>query len=399
MNKVVTVNLNGNAYQVEEVAYQALQGYLDQARAKLAGNVDCAEIMTDLEQAIADKCDTFLGANHNVVSAAEMSQILQEMGPVEASPEPSAADPAADATQGGPAPAAPTRRLYRLPDQGVCGGVCAGFAAYFNVDVVWVRLIFVALVFFTGVWFAIWLVMLFVMPRATTPEEVALAYGAPFNAQDVINRAKKKYEEYGSAAADFGRRQWARHEPAVKTAASKLNQVVDDVTAKLRDGRARDGRAGSMHRAARRRSAAARARAAQRPGTSGGAQVLAGIALPVLSIASAALFVALLAALLLLTDDRSVVGWVPQMLGPVWLLPVLLLVAYLIVALPLGAARSASRRYANGGRHFGWASIVDGLLWLAVAAALGWGAYEFVPGVQSAMMQLCAASGGLLAMI
>lgn len=87
------------------------------------------------------------------------------------------------------------------------------------------------------------------------------------------------------------------------------------------------------------------------------------------------------------------------MLGPVWLLPVLLLVAYLIVALPLGAARSASRRYANGGRHFGWASIVDGLLWLAVAAALGWGAYEFVPGVQSAMMQLCAASGGLLAMI
>ncbi|MBV6418156.1 MAG: hypothetical protein CMLOHMNK_02955 [Steroidobacteraceae bacterium] len=397
MNKVVTVNLNGIAYQVEEAGYEALQAYLDLARSKLAGNVDCAEIVTDLEQAIADKCDTFLGANHNVVSATEMSQILQEMGPVEPSPEPGPADPSSAGTsQGGPSQAAPTRRLYRLPEQGVFGGVCAGLAAYFNVDVVWVRLIFVALVFFTGVWFAVWLVMLFVMPRATTPEEIALAHGAPFNAQDVINRAKKKYEEYGSAAAAFGRRQWAKHEPSVKSAASKVNHVIDDLGAKLRAGRA-----GGMHRTAhRRRRAAARARVSQQPGPPGyGAQVLAGIALPVLSTISAALFVALLAALLLLTDDRSMVGWMPEMFGPRWILPVLLLIAYLIVAMPLGAARSASRRYANGGGHFGWASVVDGLLWLAVAAALAWGVYQFVPGVQSAMAQLCGASGGLLAMI
>lgn len=191
MNKVVTVNLNGNAYQVEEAAYEALQAYLDLARTKLAGNVDCAEIVSDLEQAIADKCDTFLGANHNVVSAAEMAQILKEMGPVEASPEPEGAGPAPGTAPSGSATAAPTRRLYRLPEQGMFGGVCAGLGAYFNIDVVWVRLIFVALVFFTGVWLAVWLVMLFVMPRATTPEEVALAHGAPFNAQDVINRAKK----------------------------------------------------------------------------------------------------------------------------------------------------------------------------------------------------------------
>ncbi len=397
MNKVVTVNLNGNAYQVEEAAYEALQAYLDLARTKLAGNVDCAEIMTDIEQAIADKCDTFLGANHNVVSAAEMSQILQEMGPVEASPEPGAgtAEPAAGATQGAASPDVRTRRLYRLPEQGVFGGVCAGLAAYFNIDVVWVRRAFVALVFFTGGWFVVWVVMLFVMPRATTPEEIALAHGAPFNAQDVINRAKKKYEEYGTAAADFGRRQWARHEPAVRTAASKFNHVIDDLGAKLRAGRA-----SGMRRSAHRRRSAARARGLQRPDRPGyGAQVLAGITLPVLSIVSAALFVALLAALLLLTDDRSIVGWVPEMLGPRCFLPVLLLGAYLSVAMPLGAARSASRRYANGGGHFGWASIVDGLLWLAVAAALAWGVYEFVPGVQAAMAQLCGTAGNLVAMI
>lgn len=236
MNKVVTVNLNGNAYQVEDAAYEALRAYLEQARAKLAGNADCAEILADLEQAIADKCDTFLGAHQNVVSAAQMSVALKEMGPVEVSPEPAPADPDAAVAEDGSAPAAlaaPTRRLFRLPDQGVLGGVCAGFGAYFGVDVVWVRLLFVALTFFTGVWFAVWLVMLFVMPRASTPEEVALAHGAAFSAQDVINRAKKKYEQYGAAATDFGRRQWARHEPAVRTTASRVNRAMDHLGTKF----------------------------------------------------------------------------------------------------------------------------------------------------------------------
>lgn len=236
MNKVVTVNLNGNAYQVEEAAYDALRAYLETARARLAGNADCAEIMTDLEQAIADKCDSFLGAHQNVVNSAQMSVVLKEMGPVEVSPGPSAAEPEAGVAQGGSeaaATAAPTRRLFRLPDQGVFGGVCAGISAYFGVDVVWVRLIFVALTFFTGVWFVAWLVMLFVMPRASTPEEVALAHGAPFNAQDVINRAKKKYEQYGAAAADFGRRQWAQHEPAVRATAARVNRAMDKLGTKV----------------------------------------------------------------------------------------------------------------------------------------------------------------------
>lgn len=404
MNKVVTVNLNGNAYQVDEAAFEALRAYLALARSTLAGNVDCAEIMADLEQAIADKCDTFLGANQNVVSAGEMSQVLKEMGPVEASPAPSAADSAqgahasdtSGAAQGEPSANAPTRRLFRLPEQGMLGGVCAGLGAYFNIDAVWVRLIFVALTFFTGVWFAVWLVMLFVMPRATTPEEVALAHGAPFNAQDVINRAKKKYDEYSAAAADLGRRQWARHEPTVRTAASKLNRGIDRFAAKLRQPQQR-----GMRRSAHRRSRRARARAAPRPDAPGyGGQVMAGVALPVLSILSATLFVTFLAALLLLTDSRSLVGWIPSVWGPRWLAPTLLVVAYLMVAMPLSAARHASRRYANGGGYYGWVYVIDGLLWLAAVAALAWGVYEFVPDVQPALTQLCGAgSEGLSTLI
>src|SRR4029450_6104136 len=41
----------------EEAGYAALLAYLDRAGAALAGNPDRAEILADLEQAIAERCD------------------------------------------------------------------------------------------------------------------------------------------------------------------------------------------------------------------------------------------------------------------------------------------------------------------------------------------------------
>src|SRR6058998_1010218 len=83
MQKVINVNLNGNAYQLDEDAYAALRSYVDRAEAALRDNPDKAEIMADLEQAIAEKCARFLTAHKMVVTAAEMEQVLKDMGPVE----------------------------------------------------------------------------------------------------------------------------------------------------------------------------------------------------------------------------------------------------------------------------------------------------------------------------
>lgn len=55
MEPVLSINLDGIAYQVEHGGYTALRAYLDRAATQLAGNPDAAEILADLEQAIADK--------------------------------------------------------------------------------------------------------------------------------------------------------------------------------------------------------------------------------------------------------------------------------------------------------------------------------------------------------
>ena len=61
-----------------------MRTYLDNAEAQLTDNPDRAEIMADLEQAIVEKCQAFLGPHKNVVSAQEMEQVIKDMGPVDA---------------------------------------------------------------------------------------------------------------------------------------------------------------------------------------------------------------------------------------------------------------------------------------------------------------------------
>jgi len=59
-----------------------------------------------------------------------------------------------------------SKRLARLPDSGRLGGVCAGLAAYFDVDVTFVRLAWVVLSIFPGAfvggavaYFVAWIIM------------------------------------------------------------------------------------------------------------------------------------------------------------------------------------------------------------------------------------------------
>lgn len=197
MRKVITVSLNGVACQLEEAAYEAVLDYLARAERALAGNPDRAEILADLEQAIADKSDTFLGKQKNVVLDHEARQILNEMGPVDGS----VGEPAFSASASAEAGIPRRKRLFRLPSEGMLGGVCAGLAAYFGIDVVWMRLGFILLTVFTGVWFFAWLALLIVMPAARTPEQMAAARGDALNAREVMEMARRKSADFRRAAA------------------------------------------------------------------------------------------------------------------------------------------------------------------------------------------------------
>ena len=56
------------------------------------------------------------------------------------------------------------KRLYRIPSEGMIGGVCAGLAEYFSVDPTIVRLIFVLLFLGGSAGFWIYVIMWLIMP-------------------------------------------------------------------------------------------------------------------------------------------------------------------------------------------------------------------------------------------
>lgn len=197
MNKVITINLNGRAFLLEEGGYEKLQSYLQDSRSRLEQDLDKEEIIKDLEQAVAEKFSRFLTAGKTVVLETEVVEVIKEMGPVQG--EQKADDksaPSADQKE-----SSSPKRLYLIPEGAMFRGVCTGLAAYFNADVTLIRVIFVLLTLLThGLGILIYLIMMIVVPRANTSKEKAQAYGQPFTAQEWVNRAKQEYHNFANKA-------------------------------------------------------------------------------------------------------------------------------------------------------------------------------------------------------
>jgi len=188
MKTVITLSLNGKAYTFEDPGHARLRAYLDEAEQALAQDPDRAEILVDLEQAIGERCAKTLSAHKDVVSAAELEQILAEMGPVQAAEAQNATS-----TPSGAVP----KKLYQIREGAMIAGVCNGIAAYLGLDVTVVRVACVILTFLTGgFWILLYLVIMILVPTADTFEQRAAASGRPFNAQQLMERAKLKYAEF-----------------------------------------------------------------------------------------------------------------------------------------------------------------------------------------------------------
>jgi len=344
MERVVTINLNGNPYQLEEPAYDALRAYMSRAEAALGQNPDKAEIVRDLEQAIADKCATHLSPGKTVISAAEMTRVLEEMGPVEGE-----ADAGAQQQQAGAGPQhepwRPARRLYRIYDNGAWTGVSAGMAAYAGIDVAWVRVFWVLSALFTGGFTGlIYIVMIFAVPVASTSEELAAAHGAPFNAQEVIDRAKREYGRFAETSGENWRREERRWRRSWRQQQRQWDQSWS--------------------------SGNPAAQAAMAPAQPVGyvERMFAGLFAFVFSIITAALLIAFLIAFFSILSNGSVFGWTPPGDVPTWLVLVVLAIAYAAISSPFSALQRTSYATLSGRRTGG---ATDGLATLAIVLIVG----------------------------
>jgi phage shock protein PspC (stress-responsive transcriptional regulator) len=345
MQKVISVNLNGHAYQLDESGYETLREYLAHAELQLKDNPDRAEIMRDLEQAIADKCQNYLGPHKTVISASEMDQVVAEMGPVDSAAGGGERNggSAQDAKQTDDTQKARPKRLYRIPDGAMIAGVCNGVAAYLGVDVALTRIIFVVAALITkGAAIFAYIVMMFVLPEANTAEARAEAAGTPVNARQVIDRAKK---EYAKGTKEL-RRQWREQRRQWR----------------------RYGWAPGMPLAY-------------------GPRPPAAILLPVFGLAHLALFLVMVAMMISLVNTGGILRWQLPPDIPVWAAALGLLIAYQIAVSPLRAVQHWST-FPRPGVEPAWFAFWNAVIWLVGLAFGVWIASNHIPEIREFLQRL-----------
>ncbi len=204
MKTTENISLAGYAFVVETDAYEALEEYLNDIRSSFSGDASADEIVSDIEERIAEllreRC-----INGMVVDITMVQDIKRRIGnPKELAQEDIEPEFTSDdrhtETQGKKQEKKTwkNRRLYRNMDERMFGGVCSGLGTYFGVDKVIFRIIFL-IFFFLGFigWydgpfvlfsFLAYICLWIAMPAARTAEQKREMKGRPLN----LNNYKTK---------------------------------------------------------------------------------------------------------------------------------------------------------------------------------------------------------------
>jgi phage shock protein PspC (stress-responsive transcriptional regulator) len=137
MNEITRIHIAKTAYDIEITAKKQLEKYIK----SLESYTQDSDVLTDIEIRITELLAERGVAAGGVISGDDVAAVRAQLG-----------EPYEFAGEGGDIAVGTVddstgKRLYRSTDNAVLGGVLSGIAAYFNVNPLWTRLVFVLLLF------------------------------------------------------------------------------------------------------------------------------------------------------------------------------------------------------------------------------------------------------------
>ena len=194
MKKTVTINLNGLVFYMDDDAYVRLHTYLEKLNNWFRNKEGAEEIIVDIEIRIAELFEEKVKPGVGVVTLPMVEEVIKIMGEPEEFEDPEASFDK-ETKETGMYYKVP-KRLYRDIDDRVFGGVCSGIAAYFDIDVVLVRVIFGILPFLSvGVIIPVYIVLWIAVPPAVTTAQKLQMRGEPINISNIEKTIKEEYED------------------------------------------------------------------------------------------------------------------------------------------------------------------------------------------------------------
>ena len=188
MKITVSINLGGYSFNIDEDAYAELKRYLKNLELHFAGEESSSEILSDIETRMAELFRTKITTYKQVINIDDVHQTISVLGTPEDisdSEGPSARDKFASPGY---------HRMYRDTDHRIIGGVCSGMGAYWNIDPVFIRILFAALVVAGGLGVLVYLILYIVIPDAKTTAQKIEMKGHPVNIHNIKESVKKEFD-------------------------------------------------------------------------------------------------------------------------------------------------------------------------------------------------------------
>ncbi len=149
MKKVININFQGRVIPIEESAYEILQNYTDSLRRYFAREDGRDEIISDIENRIAELfAEDLKKGQTGCITETDVERVINSIG----RPEEFDGDGLGSETTGASASSStsstytaetePRGSLFRNENDKVLGGVCSGLAYYLKIDPTIVRVLF-----------------------------------------------------------------------------------------------------------------------------------------------------------------------------------------------------------------------------------------------------------------
>jgi phage shock protein PspC (stress-responsive transcriptional regulator) len=188
MKLTVSINLGGYSFNIDEDAYAELKMYLRNLELHFAREESASEILSDIETRMAELFRTKITSYKQVINIEDVRQAISVLG----TPEDISDSDGPSSREKFSSPG--YHRMYRDPDNRIIGGVCSGMGAYWNIDPLIVRIIFIALALAGGVGVMVYLILYIVLPEAKTTAQKIEMKGEPVNIHNIKDAVKKEFD-------------------------------------------------------------------------------------------------------------------------------------------------------------------------------------------------------------
>jgi len=198
MKKTFTINISGSIFHIDDDAFEKLQRYLHMLNRHFGVAPEGQEIIQDIEARIAELFYEKTSNKTEVITDAMVDEVISRMGKPEDFMETGEEEPVVNKpSEAYSQDQKLRRRLYRDGDSRVLGGVCSGMAAYFNLDVVILRVILVLLFFLSGTGLLIYIILWIVVPKAKTTAQKLEMKGKEATVSNIEKTIREDVNEVG----------------------------------------------------------------------------------------------------------------------------------------------------------------------------------------------------------